>query len=59
MSVSAWVWPTRFEACDARGDVDAVAIEIVTLDDHVTEIDADAQFDAAVRPDIRVPRVVR
>ena len=34
---------------DPRGDVDAVAIEVVALDDHIAEIDADAQFDAAVR----------
>src|SRR6266481_2547460 len=40
---------------DPRRDVDAVAIEIVALDDHVTEIDADAQLDAVVRRDIRVP----
>jgi hypothetical protein len=26
---------------DPRRDVDAVAIEVVTLDDHVAEIDAD------------------
>jgi len=43
------------ERLDARGDVDAVAIEIVALDDHVAEIDADAQLDAAVRPDSSVP----
>ena len=40
---------------DPRGDVDAVAIEIVALDDHVAEIDADAQFDAVVRRDACVP----
>ena len=40
---------------DPRGDVDAVAIEVVALDDHVAEIDADAQFDAAVRRDAGVP----
>jgi hypothetical protein len=40
---------------DARGDVDAVAIEVVALNDHVPEIDADPQFDAVVRPDSRVP----
>src|SRR5438132_12647046 len=31
------------------------AIEVVALDDHVAEIDADAQFDAVVRRDARVP----
>jgi hypothetical protein len=41
---------------DSRRDVDAVAIEIIALDDHVAGIDADAQFDAAVSPDTRVPR---
>jgi hypothetical protein len=35
---------------DARGDVDTVAIEVVALDDHIAEIDADAQFDMAIRP---------
>ena len=28
-----------------RGDVDAVAVEVVALHDHVAEIDADAQHD--------------
>ena len=36
---------------EPRGDIDAVAIEVVALDDHVAEIDADAEFDAAVRRD--------
>ena len=40
---------------DPRGDVDAVAVDVVALDDHVAEIDADAQLDAVVRRDIRVP----
>jgi|SRR5271163_754145 len=39
---------------DACGDVDAVAVEVVALNDHVAEIDADAQFHAVVRPDARV-----
>jgi hypothetical protein len=43
------------EGLDPRGDVDAVAIEIVALDDDVAEIDADAQLDAVVSPDARVP----
>jgi hypothetical protein len=38
-----------------RHNVDAVAIEIVALDDHVADIDADAQFDAAVSLDASVP----
>jgi hypothetical protein len=37
------------ESFDPRGDVDAVAIEIVAFDDHVAEIDPNAQFDAAIR----------
>jgi hypothetical protein len=36
------------------GDVDAVAVEVVALDDRVAEIDADVQFHAVVRPDPRV-----
>ena len=43
------------QGLDPRGDIDAVAIEVVALDDHVAEIDADAQFDAAVRRDTGVP----
>jgi len=35
----------------ASGDIDAIAVEVVALDDHIAEIDADAQLDAAVRPD--------
>src|SRR5271166_3709029 len=34
---------------DPCGDIDAVAIEVIALDDHVAEIDADAQLDAVVR----------
>ena len=34
---------------------DAVAIEVVALDDHIAEIDPDAQFDAALRRDTGVP----
>ena len=40
---------------DPCRDIDAVAIEIVALDDHIAEIDADAQFDPAIRGDICVP----
>jgi hypothetical protein len=40
---------------DPCGDVDAVAIEVVALDDHIAEIDADAQFGADVRRDAGVP----
>ena len=38
------------ERLEARGDVDAVAIDVVAFDDHVAQIDADAQND---------PRLVR
>ena len=30
---------------EAGGDVDAIAVDIVTLDDHISEIDADPQHD--------------
>ena len=42
------------EGFDPCRDVDAVAIEVVALDDHIAEIDADAQFDAIVRSDTGV-----
>ena len=42
----------RFDPCR---DVDAVAIKIVALDDHVAEVDADAQFDVVVRRDAGIP----
>src|SRR6201997_865901 len=38
------------QGLDPRGDVDAVAIEVVALDDHIAEIDADAQIDALSAP---------
>jgi hypothetical protein len=40
---------------DPRSDVDPIAINVIGLDDDVAEIDADAQLDAAVRADTRVP----
>jgi len=40
---------------DTCGDVNAVAIEVVALDDHVTESDADAQLDAHGRHDTSIP----
>ena len=42
------------EGFDPCRDVDAVAIKVVALDDHIAEIDADAQFDAIVRSDTGV-----
>jgi hypothetical protein len=43
------------QGLDPGGDVDAVAIEVVALDDYVAEIDADAHFDAVVRTGGGVP----
>jgi len=43
------------EGFDPCRDVDTVAIEVVALDDHVAEIDADAQFDAVVHRATAVP----
>src|SRR6516165_5327979 len=42
------------QGLDPCGDVDAGAIEVVVLDDHVAEIDADTQLDTVVRGDSRV-----
>ena len=39
------------EALEARGDVDAIAEDIVTVDDDVAEIDADPQLEPAFRRD--------
>jgi hypothetical protein len=40
------------EPLQARGDIDAAAHQVaVALFDHVAEMDADAKFDAPVRPD--------
>ena len=38
----------------ARGDVDAIAEDVVVLEDHVAEVDADAELDPARRRHIRV-----
>jgi hypothetical protein len=43
------------QGLDPRGNVDAVAIKVVALDDDIAEIDADAQLDAVVRRDTDVP----
>src|SRR5437764_12090569 len=38
--------PARFgQGFQARGDIDAVAIDVVRVDDDVAEIDADAELD--------------
>ena len=36
------------DAFESRGDIDAVAEDIVVLDDHVAEVDADAEFDPPI-----------
>ena len=36
------------ERLEPGGDVDAVAEDVVAVDDHVAEIDADAQFETAL-----------
>ena len=38
--------PGSASAFEPRGDVDAVAEDVVAVDDHVAEIDADAELDA-------------
>jgi len=43
------------QGLDPRGDVDAVAIEVIALDDYVAEVDADAQLDAVVRREPLIP----
>src|SRR5437870_617111 len=47
----SWVIQTS----DLTGDAEPIAIEVVALDDHITEIDPDAQFDAVVGSDEGVP----
>ena len=39
---------------DPRSDIYAVAVEIVALDDHVAEIDADAEFDTPFSGNVSV-----
>jgi hypothetical protein len=43
------------QGLQSRRDVDPIAEDVFSLDDHVAEIDAYAQFDATVRPDASVP----
>jgi hypothetical protein len=42
------------DALQPRGNVDPVAEQIVIADDHVAEVDADAQLDPAVVRDVLV-----
>jgi hypothetical protein len=43
------------DAFEPGGDVDAVAEDVVTLDQHIAEMDADAPFHSAVGGDCGVP----
>jgi hypothetical protein len=45
------------QSFETRGDIDAVAEDVAVLDDDVALVDADAQFDAAVRrePGVTLP----
>jgi hypothetical protein len=36
------------EAFEARGDIDAVAVDLLAVDHHVAEVDADAEFHPAL-----------
>src|SRR6516165_3989461 len=47
----------RGEALEARGDIDAVAVNVVRRDDDIAEIDADAKLDTAIlrQPGIAQP----
>jgi hypothetical protein len=47
----AWVG----QGFDPSSDVDTVAVEVVALDNHIAEIDADAQFDTVIASDGNVP----
>ena len=38
--------PGSAQLLQAGGDVDAVAVDVLALDDHVAEVDADAERDA-------------
>src|SRR5262249_9176556 len=42
------------ERLQARGNVDAIAKDVVAFHDHVAKIDADAKLDRACRRDIRI-----
>src|SRR6266852_9875002 len=42
------------EALEAGGDVDAVAVDLLAIDHHVAEVDADAKFHPALGWQIRV-----
>src|SRR5712692_8253324 len=44
---------------EARGDVDAIAVDLLAIHHHVTEVDADAEFHPLLGRDIRVLGVER
>src|SRR5690348_17353271 len=43
------------EGLEAGGDVHAVAVDVLALDDHVAEVDADAEADALPVGNVRLP----
>src|SRR5712692_6944391 len=47
------------EALEARGDVDPVAVDLFAIDDHVAEVDTDAELHPPLGWDIRVLRLQR
>jgi hypothetical protein len=44
------------QGLEARGDVDAVAVDVALIDDDVTDIDADAKLDAPIGGRSRIAR---
>ena len=47
------------ERFQARRHVDAVAEDVVVLDDHVAQIDADAELDPPRRRDVQIALAIR
>jgi hypothetical protein len=45
----------RGQALETRRDVDAVAVDVVAVDDHVAKIDADAEHDALLFRQLGLP----
>ena len=44
----------RGQRLDPCGDVDAVAVDVALVDDDIADVDADAEFDAAVFGNVRI-----
>ena len=44
----------RGQPLEPRRDVDAIAVDVVAVDDHVAEVDADPELDAELRLDVGV-----